>query len=148
MKTTRYEDMFVAVRDAKGTTEKLDEVIEYLRANPRSSVADIRKALYKDNVNSDYLKQSNASHITAMLRTLRNYNIVSVDTKLGEPIQIEVEEYAPIEDEGYPLQIEVTDAKGNKYIIDNPYYKTRQFHYEYRKIKKWITPTIYIYSLR
>lgn len=146
MKTTRYEEMFAAVRSAKWTIEKLDEVIEYLRANPRSSVADIRKALYKDS--ADYLKNSHASHITAMLRTLRGYNIVAVETKQGEPIQIEVEEYAPIEDEGYPLQIEVTDAKGNKYIIDNPYYNTRQFRYEYRKIKKWITPTINIYSLR
>jgi hypothetical protein len=145
MKTTRYEDMFAAIANAKVTTEKLDEVIEYLRANPRSSVADIRKAVYSDS--ADYLKQSNATHIAAMLRTLRNYNIVTVDTKQGEPIQIEVEEYGPFEDEGYPLQIEVTDAKGNKYIIDNPYYKTRQFRYGYRKIKKWITPVIRIYSL-
>lgn len=145
MKTTRYEDMFVAVRDAKWAVEKLDEVIEYLRANPRSSVADIRKALYSDS--ADYLKHSNASHIAAMLRTLRGYNIVTVDSKQGEPIQIEVEEYGPIEENGHPLQIEVTDAEGNKYIIDNPYYKSHQFRYGYRKVKKWITPTISIYSL-
>lgn len=145
MKTTRYEDMFVAVHEAKCTTEKLDEVIEYLRANPHSSVADIRKALYKDSV--DYLKNSHASHIAGMLRILRNHNIVTVDTKQSEPIQIEVEEYGQIGDNDHPLQIEVTDAEGNKYMMDNPYYQTHRCRYGYTKIKKWIIPTIRIYSL-
>jgi hypothetical protein len=145
MKTTRYEDMFAAVHGAKWTVEKLDEVIEYLRANPRSSVADIRKALYSDGV--DYLKQSHASHIAGMLRILRNYHVVTVDTKQGEPIQIEVEEYGTIEEKGHPLQIKVTDAEGNNYMIDNPYYNTHRCHYGYRKIKKWIVPEIRIYSL-
>jgi len=145
MKTTRYEDMFAAVCDAKCTTEKLDEVIEYLRANPRSSVADIRKALYSDGV--DYLKQSYASHIAGMLRILRGRHVVTVDTKQGEPIQIEVEEYGTIEEKGHPLQIKVTDAEGNNYMIDNPYYNTHRCHYGYRKIKKWVVPEIRIYSL-
>ena len=146
MKTTRYEDMFVAVHDAKCTTEKLEEVIDYLRANPRSSVADIRKVVYSGA--ADYMKQSNANHIAGMLRTLRRYNIVAVDTKQGEPIQIEVEEYGTIEEKDHPLQIKVTDAEGNNYMIDNPYYKTHRCHYGYRKIKKWFVPEIRIYSLR
>ena len=145
MKTTRYEDMFAAVHDAKWTVEKLDEVIEYLRANPRSSVADIRKAVYSDA--ADYLKQCNASHIAGMLRILRGRHVVTVDTKQGEPIQIEVEEYGTIEEKGHPLQIKVTDAEGNNYMIDNPYYNTHRCHYGYRKIKKWVVPEIRIYSL-
>lgn len=145
MKTTRYEDMFFAVTKAKWSIEKLEEVIEYLRANPRSSVADIRKVVYSGA--ADYMKQSNASHIAAMLRTLRGYNVVTVGTKQGEPIQIEVEEYGPVEEKDHPLQIKVTDAEGNNYMIDNPYYKTHQCQYGYRKIKKWIVPTINIYSL-
>ena len=145
MKTTRYEDMFVAVHDAKCTTEKLDEIIEYLRANPRSSVADIRKVVYSGA--ADYMKRSNTSHIAAALRILRGHNVVTVDTKQGEPIQIEVEEYGPIEEKDHPLQIKVTDAEGNNYMIDNPYYKTHRCQYGYRKIKKWIVPEISIYSL-
>ena len=145
MKTTRYEDMFVAVIEAKETTEKLDEVIEYLRANPRSSVADIRKAVYSNA--ADYMKQSIASHIAGMLRILRGRHVVAVDTKQGEPIQIEVEECGPIEEKDHPLQIKVTDAEGNNYMIDNPYYNTHRCHYGYRKIKKWVVPEIRIYSL-
>ena len=144
MKTTRYEDMFAAVRDAKWTTEKLEEVIDYLRANPRSSVADIRKVVYSGA--ADYMKQSNASHITAMLRTLRSYNMIAVDTKQGEPIQIEVEEYVPIGNNP-PYQIEVTDAEGNKYMMDNPYYKNHLCAREWKKVKKWIIPEINVYSL-
>lgn len=146
MKTNSYEDKFVAVRTAYDRVEGLDAMIEYLRANPRSSVKDIRTALYNDA--KDYMKQSIANHIAGMLKTLRENDLVTVGTKQGDPIQIEVEEYVPSDEKLPPFQIEVFDAEGNKYMMDNPYYKTHLHgRYVCKKIKKWIIPEIRIYSL-
>lgn len=145
MKTNDYENRFIAVRKAYDSIEGLDAVIEYLRANPRSSVKDIRTALYSGA--QDYMKQSIASHIASMLRTLRRYGFVTVGIEQGEPIQIEVEDYVPSDKNLPPLQIEVFDAQGNKYIIDNPYYKNNKCECVWKKIKKWITPEISVYSL-
>lgn len=145
MKTNDYENKFVAVRKAYESVEGLDAVIEYLRANPRSSVKEIREALYSDA--QDYMKQSIASHIASMLRTLRKYDLVTVGTMQGKPIQIEVIEYVPSDENLPPFEIEVFDAQGNKYMIDNPYYKKHGYKYVEKKVKKWITPEISIYSL-
>lgn len=145
MKTNDYENKFVAVRKAYESVEGLDAVIEYLRANPRSSVKEIREALYSGA--QDYMKQSIASHIASMLRTLRKYDLVTVETIQGKPIQIEVEDYVPSDKNLPPLQIEVFDAQGNKYIMDNPYYKNNKYKCVWKKIKKWIIPEISVYSL-
>lgn len=145
MKTNPYEDKFIAVRTAYNRVEGLDAVIEYLRANPRSSVKEIREALY--NTIEDYMKQSIANHIASMLNTLYKHNLVTVETKQGEPIQVEVEECVPADENLPPFKIEVFDAQGNKYMMNNPYYKKHPHMYTYEKIKKWIVPEIRIYSL-
>lgn len=145
MKTNDYENRFVAVRKAYDAVEGLDAVIEFLRANPRSSVKEIREALYSGA--QDYMKQSIASHIASMLKTLRANKLVAVGTKQGEPIQIEIEEYVPSDENLPPFKIEVFDAQGNKYTIDNPYYKKHGYKYVEKKVKKWIIPEIRVYSL-
>ena len=146
MITNNYENGFRAVKDAYETTEGLNEIIDYLREHPQSSVKEIRRALYLNK--PEWMQQSLACHIASMLKTLRQNNMIVVDERQEAPIQIEVEDYVPIGGENLPpLNIEVFDKDGNKYEMPNPYYKTHPYKHTLQRVKKWIIPKTRIYTL-
>lgn len=145
MITNNYESGFYAVKKAYETTRGLNEVINYLREHPQSSVKEIRRALFFDK--AKYLQQSYACHIASMIKTLRQNNMIRVDERQETPIQIEVEEWLPDEENYPPLNIEVFDKDGNKYEMPNPYYITHPCKHTLQKVKKWIIPTTRVYTL-
>lgn len=144
MKINTYEKTFSAVNHAINVTDKLNEMIDFLREHPMSRASEIREAIYPDA--PDYLKNSNASHIGAMLKILRYSQIIKVDIMEDKPITFEEEKYMPIEGEP-PCEIEVFDHEGNKYMIENPYYKKHSMKGEWRKALKTIVPKYKVYTL-
>ena len=145
MITTRYEDTYDSVQQARKFTADLDKVVEVLsKASEPMTCHDIGFSIwgvgYLDN-------RRRASHMGQILKHLREGGFITVEKRTnGEPIEIEYEKWVNLDKDGNPPTIKVHDDEGNEYLINNPKYSGYGGG-RIMKVKKTVTPTIKVYSL-
>lgn len=168
MEVSKYEQTYACVKKAIDATKYVDKVVNFLRnASAPVSCKEIGTALFGDAYKQfpkkevyngykciDFDKRHHneiahglASSLSHVLSNLMHDGLVKLTKEKGEPFTIEIESYVNVyEDEVCEeMTIEVWDAKGNRYEIDNPNYYYG--HREWRKVPTTITPTIRKYSL-
>lgn len=167
MEATKYELAYACTQYAINATRNVDAVVRILcNASAPMTCKEIGTAMWGDaykrfpekevgtwplpvDHEKEYHNQK-ARELTAdlghILGNLLNANLIKVIKEKGEPFTIEEERFVNVvDDEICEFMIEVWDAKGNRYEMQNPNY--RRGHGEYRKVPVTITPTIKRYSL-
>ena len=133
MKTSKYEDTYVATYKAKLAVEHVDEVVDFLRKQGEPvSCKTIGEAVYGEaRYNSTYYHQSCASTLGQILKHLRKGGFVNYIEVEGAPIKVLVWGYHPNPE----ATLEVFDREGNRYLIPNPNIKNcpPQVYGEYEK---------------
>jgi hypothetical protein len=144
MEANKYEKTYVSVENALRNVEYVEPVVEFLRKQTSPvSCKEIGTAVF----GPEYSRHKTyPARMGQILRHLRQGNFIKMEKRDGDPIEIEVEDYVPCEDEnGEPLMLIVHDDKGREYRIDNPNYRGGR-RYHWATVKKTITPTIKIYT--
>ena len=155
MEATFYENSYACIETAKRATRNVMAVVDFLKRQTKPvTCQDIGKALFGDaykwtpdpyygrggHLNHAYLKHiSDLGHILSHLfdegcitRT-KEYTDEFVTGTDGKPLTYQ----KWIEGESGPRYIDVWDAKGNKYSMENPNWY-RGGHYEEMPIRKSI----------
>lgn len=153
MITTKYEDTYFCVNNAKSITADLLTLANLLmQANRPMTCREIGIALfgtdYADYANSRKARGMTA-HLSQMLRHFRKGGFIKVEEVKGEPIEIETEEYVRVEDKDNPRFIRVHDDEGNEYQMPNPKFdlwKAANGGGSWQMVKKIVTPTYKVYS--
>lgn len=146
MKVTEYEKTYASVTSAVNDTEHLEAVVEFLRKQSEPvTCATIGEAVFGDQYHSYYMGKSCQGMMGQMLKHLREGGFIKMETRKGDPIEIEVEDYIRDEDtSGEPPRITVYDKQGREYDIPNPrYVPCGRGHWG--TVKKTVTPTIKTY---
>lgn len=147
MITTKFENTYSSVYNAKKAIADLDTVVEFLRAQSEPlTCKQIGLAVFGDK----YVEMNRhfSTHLGQILKHLRQGGFIKVTTMKGAPIEVDDEILVYDNDKnGEPSKIIVHDEAGNKYCIDNPRYQYSSrgaSHWE--KVKKTIIPTIKFYA--
>lgn len=144
MIVNEYEKTYVSVQKALWNIQSLDAVVEFLRKQTSPvSCKEIGTAVF----GPDYSRfRTYPTRMGQILRHLRQGNFIKVETHNGDPIEIEVEDYVPYDDENEePFMLTVHDDKGREYRINNPNYRGRR-KYHWAMVKKTIVPTTKVYT--
>ena len=166
MEATKYELAYACAQYAINATRNVDAVVRILcNASAPMTCKEIGTAMWGDDYKRFPEKEvgtwphvdrrkddhnQRARELTAdlghILGNLLDANLINVIKEKGEPFTIEEERFVNVVDgEICESTIEVWDAKGNKYEMQNPNY--RRGHGEYRKVPVTITPTVKRYYL-
>lgn len=144
MIVNEYEKTYVSVQKALWAIESLDATVEFLRKQTSPvSCKEIGTAVF----GPDYSRfKTYPARMGQILRHLRRGNFIKMEKRNGDPIEFEVEDYVPYEDEnGEPAMITVHDDKGREYHINNPNCRGwRKYHWV--TVKKTFTPTTKVYT--
>ena len=145
MKANKYEKTYVCVEKAMRAVEDLEPAIEFLRKQTAPvTCKEIGRAVF----GKEYSRHKTyPARMGQILRHLRKNNYVKMEEREGEPIEVEVEDFLPKDDDnGEPFMLTVHDEKGREYRIDNPNYHGWRNGYNWVKVKKTIIPTIKVYT--
>ena len=148
MKTTLYEDTYYLVKEAQRykTIKYVDEVAAFLKEQTKPmSCGEIGKALWGDNYNNNKRLAPSSAGLARILSNLVHSYYVCAGSREGKPIEVEVEEWIPLDITGAPLYITVHDDEGNTYKMKNPGAKSTGGG-RWGKVKKTIVPTITVYA--
>ena len=149
MITTKFEDTYSCVDTAKAYTEKLAEVVGFLREQTAPlTCREIGIAIFGNDYIQGYRKSSLSNRMSQILKHLRKGGFVKVEEVKGEPIEVEHEEYVRNADsEGNPPYIKVHDDEGNTYDMPNPKFNRMCYNGgTWQMVKKLVTPTYKVYS--
>ena len=149
MLTTKFEDTYTCVHTAKVHTDKLAEVVDFLRAQTAPlTCREIGIAIFGNDYIQSYRKRSLSCRMGQILKHLRKGGFVKVEEVKGEPIEVEHEEYVRNADSNGNLPyIKVHDDEGNTYDMPNP--KFDRYCYnggQWVTVKKTITPKVKVYQ--
>jgi hypothetical protein len=159
MVTSKYEDLYVSVRNAKIATEYVDKVVELLSNStlpilPKEIGVFLFGADYLKKVESsapyryNYLKKSQSAVVAQIMRHLHAAGLVKREYLDGDPIEIEDTEWVPDEPPyTVPRYINVHDDEGNTYQMENPKWdRVKAENARYRghleRVKKIVIPKI------
>lgn len=151
MQTNKYEDLFTSVQDIKNSesVNRVTDIVEFLRQQKEPVTCyEVGIAIFGERYNNKSAKKSLSRSIGSVMRHLKEAGYIRIDKIQGKPIIIESEEYIFIDDNDEPDVIEVTDAKGNKYKMQNPNFNWRirtKKQSATKPIKQTIFPTISTY---
>ena len=149
MITTKFEDMYSCVNDAKASIEELAEIVDFLRAQTAPlTCREIGLAIFgNDYVQGDH-KRSLSGRLGQMLKHLCQNGYVKIAKVNGEPIEVEREEYVrDADNNGNRPFIKVHDDEGNTYDMPNPKYDRWACNKgTWQMVKKTVTPTYKVYS--
>lgn len=131
-----YEMKFETTKKAIKVAANINELVAYMKAQTQpQSVAEIGMGLYgKKN------DRRTAAKIAADLRVLSP--LVEVSEKDGEPIEVEHEKFCV----AAQCAIKVYDDEGKTYEIPDPAIDPWDVKWEWRKVKKIITPKTKVYK--
>ena len=150
MITTKFEDTYSCVDTAKAYTEKLAEVVNFLRAQTAPlTCREIGIAIFGNDYIQGYCKRSLSSRMGQILKHLRIGGFIKVEEVKCEPIEVEHEKYVRNEDKDNPQFIRVHDDEGNEYKMPNPKFnpwKAAQAGGSWQMVKETFTPTHKVYS--
>lgn len=149
MITTKFEDTYTCVYTAKVYTEKLAEVVDFLRAQTAPlTCREIGLAIFGNDYIQGYRQRSLSSHMGQILKHLRQGGFIKVEEVKGEPIEVEREEYVRNADNNGNLPyIKVHDDEGNTYDMPNPKFDRRAYNGgTWQTVKKIVMPTYKVYS--
>ena len=158
MITSKYEDLYVSVRNAKVDTTYVNKAVEFLSGSTLPVMPkEIGVYLFGDDYlkpveTSDpyhyrYRKASQRATISQIMRHLHKAGLVKREYLDGDPIEVESDEWVPDESYTVPRYINVHDDDGNTYQIENPKWDwvkamSARDNGHYAQVKKTITPKI------
>lgn len=159
MITSKYENLYASVRQAKCDIAHVDEVVEFL-LHSTGPVLPKEIGVYlfgedylKPTENSypyhyNYCKASQRSTIAQIMRHLHAAGLVKRVYLDGDPIEVEHEKWI-LDTTPYnvPRMIQVHDDEGNTYTIENPKWnwvaaRMAQESGHYETVKETIIPKI------
>ena len=131
-----YEMKFETTKKAIKVAANINELVAYMKAQTQpQSVAEIGMGLYgKKN------DRHTAAKIAADLRVLSS--LVEISERTEKPIEVEYEKFFL----AAPFSIKVHDDEGKTYEIPNPNVNPWDVQWEWRKVKKIITPKTKVYK--
>lgn len=148
MITTKFEDTYRCVQTAKADVDKLAAVVDFLSKQTEPvTCKEIGMAVFGNVYSRSYLSRSYASRMGQMLYHLRENGFITVEERIGEPMEIEVECWIDQDGAGVPLVITVHDDEGNTYQMPNPKANPRSRRCgHYGAVKKTIIPKTKVYK--
>ena len=140
MITTKIERTYDTINEAQKIADKFNQFIEWYKGvDGFHTVKELREMYFKHEDTGRYhynWTRSDASQMSHWLRKLWQADAVEVRQEWVEKT-ITIEGYHKAAEGVEPKQIEVWDADGNKYIVDNPKYRTSEYVWgEYTKTVK------------
>lgn len=142
-----YEKTYVCVRKSEKATEKLDDVVAFLRrADHPMTCKEIGIAVFGEKYASNYGSHPYAARLGQMLRHLREGGFVKYAEADGEPVQVTNMEYVRVDENDNTATIRVHDDEGNTYEIPNPKYTYGRTRGRWVEVTKTITPKIKVWS--
>lgn len=152
MNVTQYEHLIPSVATAEITSDKMNEVVAFIKVNPGVTCKEIGLLLYGKayEYRTDLHRYSAhnrvamgyASHLGHILSILtdRGY-IIRKKEKTDEPVLdkmgniVYTIDYDFVEDDnGEPAKVMVTDERGRTYEITNPFYRYNPKRVAHKKI--------------
>lgn len=159
MNASKYEMIYVIANDAIKATSEIEKIVKVLREQDRPLTCkqlgelvygDAYKRTKQANDWDDYRLNAHARELTGRLnqalKHLAFYRYIEVGTIKSEPHTWEEEEIMWIDGNDEPQKLEVWDAQGNKYLMDNPKYDRRNGHREWRKVTKTACSKVLTYK--
>ena len=152
MITTKFEDTYSCVENAKDTVADLYALTDLLeRSNRPKTCREIGLALFGTEYTDRNSRRARGmtAHLSQMLKHLRRGGFIKVEEIKGEPIEVEREEYVRVDDADNPQFIRVHDDAGNEYQMPNPNYnpwRAAKAGGSWQKVKKTVVPTYKVYS--
>ena len=158
MITSKYEDLYVSVRNAKVDTTYVNKAVEFLSGSTLPILPkEIGVCLFGD----EYLKPVETSHpyhyryrkasqravIGQIMRHLHNAGLVKREYIDGDPIEVEDSMWVPDKPYDVPRYINVHDDEGNTYEMANPNWDWIKAAHardcgHYEQVKKTVIPKI------
>ena len=148
MITTKFEDTYSSVAIAKKYTKYVADVVDFLsKQTEQLTCKEIGVGIFGEAYTNSYVARSYSARLGQVLSHLREGGFVTVEERLGDPIEIETREWIIEDSNGVPLTIYVYDDKGNTYEIPNPKASLRDTrHGHWGTVKKTIFPKIKFYK--
>lgn len=155
MNVTQYEHLIPSVATAEITSDKMNEVVAFIKENPGTTCKEIglylygkayeyRPDLYRDSAHNR-VAIGYASHLGHILAVLcdKGYAIRK-NEKTSEPVvdregNIIFSEHWVLASNDEPLMITVTDEQGRRFQIDNPWRLGSKMVKEKKPLFKTIT---------
>lgn len=161
MITSKYEDLYVSVRNAKVDTTYVNKAVEFLSGSTLPVMPkEIGVYLFGDDYlrpietsapfhpyHYDYRKASQRATVGQIMRHLHKAGLVKRECLDGDPIEVEDSEWVSDEPYNVPRYINVHDDEGNTYQMENPKWDwvkamSARDDGHYERVKKTITPKI------
>jgi hypothetical protein len=149
MNASKYELTYAIATSAINATSEIEKIVEILRKQDKPlTCKQLGELVYGDAYKrtkqtsdwDDYRLNAHARELTGRLnqalKHLASYGYIEVETIKSELRTWEEEELVWIDESNEPQRLEVWDAPGNKYLMDNPKYDRRNGHREWRKVIK------------
>lgn len=155
MKLEVYEKNYVVAEDAEKVLSRIQPVVEFMQSHTGKpmSCKEIGQAMYGENYTAkpkDWWdrydhpeKYMTPQKLVNILRHLAEINLVNVEKVDGAPIEITYEKYVE-EEVTEPYYIEVTDALGHTYTINNP--KWHRPMGGWQTVTETIVPKVRVYT--
>ena len=144
MVTTKFEDTYVSVQNAKRYIKNLDKVVEFLKEAGRPVTArEVGTHIWGEyEYVKGYKSRSYSSSIGQIMRHLVENKFIKISYIDGEPVEYITHKW--IEDPT-PRYIKAYDAQGREYDVLNPDYDWQDSgHFE--EVKKTLIPKIKCYE--
>lgn len=161
MITSKYEDLYVSVRNAQIDTAYVNKAVEFLSGSTLPVMPkEIGVCLFGDNYlrpietsapfhpyHYDYHKASQRAIIGQIMRHLHKAGLVKREYLDGDPIEVEDTEWVADEPYTVPRYINVHDDEGNTYQMENPKWDwikamNARDNGHFERVKKTVIPKI------
>lgn len=122
MQTTKIERTYYTINEGQNIADKMNPFLDWyqtLDTNTFYTVKELRQMYFVDEAERPFMERAQAAQMGSWMRHLWMANLV-------ERKEVEVERtfttegYHEVYSEDAPAKIEVWDACGHKYLIDNP----------------------------
>lgn len=159
MNASKYEMLYTIATSAISATSEIEKIVEVLRKQDKPlTCKQLGELVYGDAYKrtkqtsdwDDYRLNAHARELTGRLnqalKHLASYRYIEVETIKSEPHTWEDEELVWIDENNEPQKLEVWDAQGNKYFMNNPKYDYSNGHREWRKVMKTACSKVHTYK--